>query len=191
MATGFGLAGGIIGALGILQRGRFEKSQAESAANIANYNAAVAKQTAKAIELKTKFQQKRQAEAALRVRKTLRARMGKAGALPDVGTPLLLAGEQAEELELENLLIGFEGQTEAARARTQATLDRLQADLFKEKGRAAKELSKIEALSFAAGAGRTAFKSRPEMGQPLLTGFSSVRRTPSEDVMRFNLRDLY
>jgi hypothetical protein len=113
-------------------------------------------QQAKAIEQKTKFEQIQQAKRAERISSRLKAALGVSGARMGVGTPLLLQGEQAAELELENLLIGFEGRTEAARARTQATLDRLQASVFKERGRTAQKASFIRA------------------GTTLLTGFGTT-----------------
>lgn len=150
------LAGTGISAAAQLQAGAAAESEAESRQNIANYNAALMEREAKAIEGKTEFEQKRQAEAAARTKSRLRARLAATGAVPDIGTPLLIQEEQAEELELENILIGYEGQVAAAKARSQAELDRLTGRIAVKKGKAAKKAGFI-------GAGAT-----------LLTGFGTA-----------------
>jgi len=139
-----------------IQAGREAQAQAESAQNIANRNAALMEREAKAIKAKTEFEQKRQVEAAARIKSRLRARLAATGAVPDIGTPLLIQEEQAEELELKQILIGYEGQVEAAKARSQAELDRLTGRIAIKKGKAAKRAGYI-------GAGAT-----------LLTGFGTA-----------------
>lgn len=150
------LAGTGISAAGQIQAGRAAEAEAESARNIALYNAAIQEREAKAIERKGEFEQFRQAEAATRAKSRLRARLAATGAVPDIGTPLLLQEEQAEELELESLLIGYETQIGAARARSQAEIDRLAGRLAVGRGKAAKRAGLV-------GAGAT-----------LLTGFGAA-----------------
>lgn len=144
-----------IAAAGLLQAGREAEAETQSAQNIANYNAAVMEQEAKARKQKSLYEQQQQAKRATRVKSTLKARIAKAGGL---GSPVAadLAAEQAAELELENLLIGYEGEIGAERALSQAKLDRLQGRLYAQKGRAAKKAGYI-------GAGAT-----------LLTGFGTA-----------------
>jgi hypothetical protein len=48
-----------------------------------------------------------------------------------------LVAEQASELELENLLIGFEGEVASQQSLNQAELDRLSGKLSKQRGKAA------------------------------------------------------
>ncbi len=122
-----GLFETLSGAKGIRAEGR-------SAQNIANYKAAVAEQTAKAEELAAGFEQQRQTEAAERVKSRLRAQLGAAGG---TGSPVAfdLTAEQAAELELENLLIGYEGEVRAGRARSQAELDRLEGQLARQRSK--------------------------------------------------------
>lgn len=156
MGLGLLIAGGALAAVARIQAGRVAEAEAESAQNIANRNAVLMEQEAKAVEAKTEFEQKRQAEAAARTKSRLRARLAASGAVPDIGTPLLLQEEQAEELELENILIGYEGQVKAAKRRSQAELYRLSGELVSEKGKAAKRASYIGA------------------GAALLTGFGAA-----------------
>lgn len=151
LITGVALQAG-----GRIQAGRVAEAEAESAQDIANRNAALMEEEAKAIEAKTAFELKRQAEAEARIKSRLRARLAATGAVPDIGTPLLIQEEQAEELELEKILIGYEGQVEAAKARSQAELDRLTGRLAIRRGKAAKRAGYI-------GAGAT-----------LLTGFGAA-----------------
>jgi len=126
--TGMTVAGGI-------QQGRDAETEAKNAQATANYNAQIQEQEAKAIEAKTAFEQSRQAEEGARIESSLLANIGASGAVPSIGTPLLIQAKQASELELENLMIGYEGQIGAARARSQAALDRLQGRIYRQRGR--------------------------------------------------------
>lgn len=152
------VAGAGVMAYGQIQEGRAAKAEAKSAQNLANYNAAIMEQEAKAAEQKGRFEQRRQAKKAERIKSSLRARIAKTGAVPDVGTPLLVASEQAAELELENLLIGYEARTTARRARSQAELDILSGKIAKRRGGAREKAAYLRA------------------GTTLLTGFSEARR---------------
>ena len=140
---------------GAIQGGRAASAQAKSQQNMANYNAAVMDREATALRQKSRFDQIRQAEKAERVQGTLRARLAKGGGL---GSPVAedLEAEQMAELELENLLIGYEGQIGAERARSQAQLDRIQGDVYSERGKNLKTASYYQA------------------GASLLTGFGKA-----------------
>jgi hypothetical protein len=143
------IAGAIIGSAGQIQAGRVAMAEAESADRVAAYNADIMEREAKAARAKGKFEQVRQAKHAARVKSTLQKDILAQGALGGG----LLEEEQAAELELEGLLIGFEAETAAQRAESQAELDRLSGKMALQRGRAAKKASYI-------GAGAT-----------LLTGF--------------------
>lgn len=132
-----GLYENLSGAKGLRAEGR-------SAQNLAEYTAQVEEQQAKAVRAKTKFEQRRQAKAGERVKSALRARLGAAGAEVSAGTPLLLSAVQAAELELENLLIGYEGEVAARRAESQAVLDRLQGKLARQRGKSAARQANIQ-----------------------------------------------
>lgn len=139
-------------AAGQIQAGRVAASEAESAKRVHEYNAAIMEREAKAVRAKGKFEQVRQAKYAARVRSTLRKDILAQGALGSG----LLEEEQAAELELEELSIGYEAETEAQRAESQAELDRISGRLAIQRGRSAKKASYI-------GAGAT-----------LLTGFGAA-----------------
>jgi len=155
LATEAAIIGTATSAYGMYQQGKAADVQAKSAQNVANYNAAVAEQQAEAERQKATFEQKRQAERAARIKSAQEVGLAKAGGL---GSPVAgdLAAEQAAELELENLLIGYEGEVGARRAGSQATLDRLQGRIYRQKGESRKTASYY-------GAGST-----------LLTGFGSA-----------------
>lgn len=147
-----GLFETLSGAKGIRAAGASEK-------NIAEFNAQVAEQRAKAERIKAGFAQKRQAKKAAEIKSALVAKLGAAGG---IGAPVAadLAPEQAAELELENLLIGFEGEVLARRAETQAELDRLRGRLAKQRGKAGARAANIQfgmqvaSLGLMAGGGK-------------------------------------
>ncbi len=141
-----------------------QRAEGRSAQNIANFNAAIQEQQAKAQRAKGTFEQKRQAKRAARVKSALTASIATAGGLasPVAGD---LAAEQAAELELENILIGFESEVLAGRAESQATLDRLQGKILRQRGKTAARAANIK---FATQLATTEFGSE---GKTLLTGF--------------------
>jgi hypothetical protein len=140
------IAGGIsLLVAGQLQEGRAAAAEGESAQNIQNYNAAVAESEAKAIEEKGKFEGIRQVREAARIQSALRARLGVSGVRTDIGAPVLLAEEQAAESELAGFLIGAEARAKAGRARSEATLAKLQGKLFRERGRQARTAAFMKA----------------------------------------------
>lgn len=112
---------------------------------IADRNAKVAEANAKAERIRANFEQIQQAKEAERIKGALAASLGAAGG---TGTPvgLDLTAEQASELELENLLIGFEGEAKAKSLEQQADLDRLQ-------GKAALSAAKSRARAANVGFG--------------------------------------
>ncbi len=117
------------------------RTEGKSAQNIDNFNAAVAEQGAAAARAKAGFASKRQAKKAAEIKSSQVVSLG-AGLSSPVAGDLIAA--QAEELELENLLIGFEGEVEAGRLESQATLDRLQGELFKQKGKSGARRANIQ-----------------------------------------------
>ena len=119
------------------------RAEGKSAQNIAEFNAQVQEQEAKAIRQAGAFKSKRQAKAGTRIQSELTTKIAAAGGL---GSPVAadLAAEQAEELELENLLIGFEAEVGARRALNRAELDRLQGRLAKQRGKSAARRANIQ-----------------------------------------------
>lgn len=119
------------------------RAEGKSAQNIAEFNAQVAEQQAIAERAKAGFAQKRLAKKGVAIQSALEAKLGKAGG---IGSPVAadLIGEQAEELELESLLIGFEGEVGAQRAQNQAALDRLQGRLAKQRGKSAARRANVQ-----------------------------------------------
>lgn len=143
------MAGMGLGAAGQIQAGRVAESEGKSAQAVADYNAAIQDREAAAIRAKGRFDQIQQAKHAARIRSTLQTKIAGQGAYGSG----LLEEEQEAELELESLLIGYEAETEARRAESQAEIDRMTGQLAKQRGKSAKKASYV-------GAGAT-----------LLTGF--------------------
>jgi hypothetical protein len=130
------------GALDALSGAAGQRVAGKSAQNIAERNAEVAEANAKAERIRTNFDQIQQAKESERIKSSLAAKLGAAGG---TGTPvgLQLTGKQAAELDLENLLIGFEGETRAGALENQATLDRLQGKLTRQKAKSSARASNV------------------------------------------------
>jgi len=158
MATAALLAGTVLAAGGQNYSGASANAEGKSAQSVANYNASVEEQKAKNIEAKAEYDSKRHAESAAREMSSLTAGLGSSGAVMSEGSPLLIASKQSSELELENLMIGYNANTEATAARNQATLDRTQGKLYRQQGRNKATASYIGA------------------GGSLLTGFGTAKR---------------
>lgn len=125
------IIGGIgLQAFGSYKAGEAASVEAKSQQAVANYNAQVAEQQARAEEAATAYKQRKQAEDASRYASSLRAALGASGVASDEGTPLMIQAQQAVESNLDNLMIGYEGQLAASRARSQASLDRAQAGMY-------------------------------------------------------------
>ena len=150
------LAGAGLSALGASQQGEAARAEAESERNIALFNAQVSEQQAKGERQRATFAQTQQAKEGVKAKSKLRADIAAAGG---AGSPVAadLGAGLAEELELENLLIGFEGEVKAQRLEEQAKLDRVQAKIFRRRGKAVRRAGRIGA------------------GASLLQGFGSPR----------------
>lgn len=119
------------------------RAQGKSRQNIDEFNAQVAEELATAERAKAAFAQKRQAKKGVAIQSALEAELGAKGG---VGSPVAadLVGAQAEELELENLLLGFEGEVLATQAESQAELDRLQGRLALQRGKSAARKANVD-----------------------------------------------
>lgn len=132
-------------AVSIIQQGRIADAEGRAESRLHERNAAIFEQDAAARERKARFDQLRQVVSGAKVLGRLRAGLGASGARLDVGAPIRLLSDQAEELELDNLLIGFEGAVEAARFREQAVISRFKGSLAKTRGKAARRASIVQA----------------------------------------------
>jgi hypothetical protein len=109
------------------------KTDAKSRENLAKFNARVAENEATSKRQATRFASKRQAENAARIKSRQKAGIAAAGGTgSEVAEDLQAA--QATELELENLLLGFEGEVSAQQSKEQAKLGRAQARIIRKKG---------------------------------------------------------
>jgi hypothetical protein len=135
-----GLIGQGVG-MGLGARAQAASARGEEAVHL--YNAKVQEREAVAQGQAASFKQGLQAQEADRLRSTQQAIAGTSGAVSDVGTPLLIQAEQAEQSELDNLLIGYEGIVGAQRSRSQAKLDLFKAGLAHEAGEQADIIKEI------------------------------------------------
>lgn len=141
------------------------RAEGKSAQNIAEFNAKVEEQKAAAARIKAAFASKRQAKKGAAIKSAQIAAIAKGGGLGSPVAADLVAG-QAAELELENLLIGFEGEIAAQQSLNQAELDRLSGRLAKKRGKAAGRAANIR---FGTQLATTSVGSE---GGSLLTGFA-------------------
>lgn len=142
-----------------IRQGQAASAEAKSKANIANYNAQVEENRAKAVEQRTIMESQDQAADATRKLSTMKANIGASGVVSTEGSPLLAMATQAVEFAKENQRLGHRGISEMQDHRTQATLDRTQAKIFKQKARNIRTASYIKA------------------GTSLLTAFKSNQQT--------------
>lgn len=131
-------AGTFIKAGSAIQQGRIADIEARAEAALNERNARIAEMDAKAREAKARFDAVRVSRRGTDILGRLRVRLGASGARLDVGAPIRVLSEQAEELELEQLLVGFEGRTEAARFRSIAGIERFKGSLAKARGKSAR-----------------------------------------------------
>lgn len=136
-------------AVGQIAEGQAAKTEAENQAAIAEYNAQVAENEAKAIEQRGRFESIQQAQEAERRQSALS--LTSPGVVSTEGAPLLKQATQSTQDELANLLIGFDVRTAASRARSQATLFGLEAEAAKSRGKAAETASFIGAAGTILG----------------------------------------
>lgn len=119
------------------------RAEGKSAKNIAGYNAQLSKQEAAMARAKARFDQIQQARKAERIKGAITARVAKAGG---AASPVAadIAAEQAMELELENRLIGYEGEVSAKRAESQATIHTLQGLFAQQKAKNAARRANVQ-----------------------------------------------
>jgi hypothetical protein len=139
------IATAVVMAAGAIYQGMAESASAKSQANIAQYNAQVQENEAKATEQRAITATQLQAREGARLIGKMRAGAAKSGAVITEGSPLLAIATQESENIRENQYLGYEGVVGAQQLRTQATLDRTQAKVFKQKAKSAKTASYIKA----------------------------------------------
>jgi hypothetical protein len=136
------LAGAGLQAYGQYQAG-------EEANAVAKYNQQVKEREAQAAEQQSLVQSRKQAQAAARQMSELQAGLGASGAVTTAGAPLSIISEQAQQSELENLEIGYEGLQEASKLREEGKM-------IRREGKTARRAARIQA------------------GASLLTGFGTA-----------------
>ena len=141
------------------------RTEAKSTQNLAEFNAAVSVQEAKGIRATAGFESRRQAVAGAKIKSAQTAAIATSGGL---SSPVAadLAEAQAVELEIDNLLIGFEAATRAQRAETQADIDRLGGKIARQRG---KNIARARNIELATTIGTAAAGTKT--GKTLLSGF--------------------
>lgn len=109
-------------------------AQGQSQASMAEYNAKVAEAQAAQVREAAAFEERRSRDSARRFLSTQRALYGASGVTVEEGSPLLVMADTAAESELDALAIRYSGSVEAARAQSQAALDRMSAQTYRQAG---------------------------------------------------------
>lgn len=118
------------------------------AQRISEFNASVSEDDAIEIRKAYLFEEIRALESGKRAKGTLMARAAASGARLDVGAPLRAVAELAREINIDQLLIGYEGENAARRSENQAKIQRMGGAL------SAKQYN-TQAIAQATGAGGT------------------------------------
>jgi hypothetical protein len=147
-----------------LSGAKASRAEGKSAQNLAEFNAAVSEQEAKAIRAKGTFEGRRAATDATARRSALKAKIATAGGASSPVAEDIIAAQAAED-ELEQLLIGFEAETGARRAESQAAIDRLGGKAAKQRG---KNRARAANIGLATQIATTPVGAK---GKTLLTGF--------------------
>ncbi len=149
LAIGGSIASGVMGYQGA-------QDQAKQAKKMGEYNAQVAQVEADNARNKAAFESKRQALAARRQMDSLQAGIASAGGLASpVATDLAM--EQEKEFELDNLLIGYEGEIQARRAESQGQIDLLAGKSAAQRAKNAGVGSLISGFTNAASIGASSY----------------------------------
>lgn len=150
------IGGQIYGAISGYQAGKAEEKMMD-------YNIGLKEQEAKQIEAVTGLKQAKQAEEAGRLQSSMEAGLAAGGAVSTTGTGLLAQARQAAESELQNLYIGYEGATQAGKARSEAGIMKMEKAIHRQQRR----------TKFAGdliGAGGTALTGFAQYSSPKTTG---------------------
>lgn len=172
VAGGLGLAAyaqnqaGQAGAEAAKMEAMAQAEQAQSQQKLSDYNAQIQKREAEQIEYQTAARQKQQRASATRDESSLQAGLSASGVVSTAGTPLMIQARQAAENELDNLMIGYEGNIASQRSREQAKLDTYQGRYYGAQSGNALLAGRMNADT----ARRT---SRLQAGTTLLTGFGN------------------
>lgn len=122
-----------------------------------NYNAQVAEETAVQEQKKSAYDEQMHRAEVRRILSTQRALYGKSGVTIE-GSPLLVMEDTAKQGELDALAIRYGGDVAAARARSEASLLRMQ-------GENVREASYYQAGSTLLGGGTSLFLNRRKLSR--------------------------
>jgi len=157
-SQGFAAGSMATSAAGAYMSYRANREAAARAEAIGKYNAAVARRDADIARGASEFEQKRAVKSGKRAMGTMRARAGASGAVMDIGAPIRAEAELANELNIEQLLIAYEGASASMRLESEAKVALMG--------------GKLQAQQYRAAATASAIKG----GASLLQGFSNYQR---------------
>lgn len=116
----------IIGLIGTAVSVVGQVMSASQQSDMANYNAKVANQNAEAIEDKAAYDARMHNQEVRKMLATQRSLYGKSGVSSEEGSPLLVMDDTVKQGAMDALAIRYGGDVEAAKARSQANLFKMQ-----------------------------------------------------------------
>lgn len=159
------IAGTIASAVGQVQAGQAAAAEGKTQQQMSEYNAKLQEREAATDEQRTTLESKRQAQDADRRRSSMLAELGSSGVVTTSGSPLLILGEQAEQNEIDNMMIGYDGRQRQQAMRSGASLSRMEGSYARARGKNAKTAGYVGAgasLLHGFGATYTASGSKDE-----------------------------
>lgn len=118
-------------------------SQAQAQEKMANYNARMAeyqaeanRRNAQAAQNAAAYQEDRHRERARKLMSSMRSLYGASG-VAEEGTPLLVMEESAANAELDAQAIRYQGNVQSMQYTSQAALDKMEANLYRMRGKQA------------------------------------------------------
>jgi hypothetical protein len=140
-------ASAVISAAGAVQQGK-------AARKAADYQAALAENSALAAGQQADMEERQQREKALRLLSNQRARAAKGGVLADQGSPLFTNLDTGEQAEIEALNIRRSGAIRSDGYRSQAALGRFRGEVDQQAGYLKATTSLLDGVSRVASAYR-------------------------------------
>jgi hypothetical protein len=130
VATAAAVGGAAMGAIGAIQQGQAAAQQAKGQQAIAEYNAQVQQRAAQAQQQSDLYKGERLAESQARQASALQAQAAASGATPTTGAPLLVQQKQAEQSEMDRLILGYNSNVAQQQDLNQSTIDTMQASIY-------------------------------------------------------------
>jgi hypothetical protein len=175
-----------------LRQGQAQAQQYEAQRQESLDNARLAKSEARAAKIRTDFNQLQHLRGSQAVMGRMKVAQGDSGGRTDVGTNFLIRLQQKAESELDNFLIGLEGRSEVAKARSEKEHHLRQAGIYRQGAINALTIGKLGAATAVLGGLGTmsmygAFRNRTATYSPNYSpSYSNAGVAPAPSIISGN-----